>query len=70
MNDEKVREIRLRRAARRWNLKLRKSRTRSRYAVDYGLYALVRRNDDAAPAPADRDLYDLSLDQVEQRLIV
>jgi hypothetical protein len=68
--NERVREIRLRRAARRWNLKLRKSRTRSSYAVDYGLYALVRRGEDAPLASVDRDFYDLSLDQVEQRLIV
>jgi predicted nucleic acid-binding protein len=69
MND-KVREIRLRRAARRWNLRLKKSRTRSRYAVDYGLYALIQRNDGAPLASVDRDFYELSLDQVEQRLIV
>jgi hypothetical protein len=68
--NERVREIRLRRAARRWNLKLRKSRTRSPYAIDYGLYALVRRGDDAPLASADRDFYALSLDQVERRLIV
>jgi hypothetical protein len=60
----------LRRAARRWNLRLRKSRTRSAYAVDYGLYALASRGDDIPPASVDRDLYDLTLDQVEQRLIV
>jgi hypothetical protein len=68
--NEKVRETRLRRAARRWHLKLKKSRTRSPYAVDYGLYALVRRNDAVPLASVDRDFYDLSLDQVEQRLIV
>jgi hypothetical protein len=68
--NEKVRETQLRRAARRWNLDLRKSRTRSSYAVDYGLYVLVHRGDDVPPASVDRDLYDLTLDQVEQRLIV
>ena len=67
---EKVRETRLRRAAGRWRLKLKKSRTRSPYAVDYGLYALVDRDVDVPPASADRDLYELTLDEVEQRLIV
>jgi hypothetical protein len=67
---EKVREIRLRRAARRRHLKLKKSRTRSTYAIDYGLYVVLGRNDDIPPASVDRDPYNMTLDEVEQWLIV
>lgn len=44
MSAEKVREDRLRRAADRQGLTLRKSRTRDPRALDYGLYRIVDNN--------------------------
>lgn len=71
---EKVREVRLRRAAKRQGLRLVRSRRRDPRAIDYGLYVLV---DDSrgnrlpgaqAPISAFEKGQGMTLDQIEQEL--
>jgi hypothetical protein len=61
--DDRVRENRLRRMARRQGLRLVKSRRRDLFATGYGTYLLVA---EVADAP---ELVDgLTLDQIEEQL--
>lgn len=64
MSDDKVRENRLRRMAKRQGLQLQRSRRRDPPAIDFGLYFL------AGSADIDRDVpaEGMTLDQVEQHL--
>jgi len=68
--DSKVRENRLRRAADRQGLRLAKSRSRDPNAIDYGLYALIDIQTNAAvnPAIAGRWVCSWTLDDVEEYL--
>lgn len=59
---EKVRENRLRRAAQRQGLFLRKSGRRDPRAIDYGVYWLVNRR-------TGHETSGLSLDEVEETLL-
>ena len=59
---EKVREIRLRRAAERQGLRLTRSRRRDVRALDYGKYWLLR--DDEAVTPTEG----VGLDEIEAYL--
>jgi hypothetical protein len=64
VTEEKIRENRLRRAARRQGLKLTKSRRRDPRALDYGRYWLT-------DTYTNRDLVDINgytLDEVEEVL--
>jgi hypothetical protein len=64
VTEEKIRENRLRRAARRQGLKLTKSRRRDPRALDYGRYWLT-------DIYTNRDLVDINgytLDEVEEVL--
>lgn len=63
----KVRENRLRRAAQRQGLILRKSPRRDHRAVDYGTYMLVDANTNTIVA-SNQSGYGLSLDDVEREL--
>ncbi len=67
MTTEKVRENRLRRAAARQRLVLKKSRRRDPRAPDYGTYMLVDQNN--ALVTGDQNYgYGLSLDEIERAL--
>lgn len=76
MNDEKVRENRLRRMAQRQGLRLEKSRRRDPRALDFGGYWLV---DGPAPEPGGGNWrsrgmvlggeFGASLDDVERALL-
>lgn len=69
MSSDKVRENRLRRLAKKYDLLLTKSRRRDPDAVDYGLYALVNEfNGTVNPALADRWIHSWTLDDVEAYL--
>ncbi|MBR7833486.1 hypothetical protein KDL01_09430 [Actinospica durhamensis] len=59
---EKVREIRLRRAAERQGLKLTRSRRRDERALDYGKYWLLRGDEKVTPAEG------VGLDEIEAYL--
>lgn len=64
--DEKVREQRLRRMAKRQGLVLRRSRTRVERAADYGTYGL---SDGSVVVAGDLNTgFGLSLDEVEAAL--
>jgi hypothetical protein len=73
--DQKVRENRLRRAAKRQGYLLVKSRRRDPRAIDYGLYVLVgdsankygRRSDQAAVSEFANS-HGMTLDEVEEYL--
>jgi len=66
-DDEKVRENRLRRAAERQGLMLKKSRRRDPRALDYGMYALIDdRNVIVAGATSGR--LDFTLDDIQAYL--
>ena len=62
---EKVRENRLRRAARRQGLMLVKSRRRDRGAADYGTYGIIDPQRDAWVAWRGAHGYGMDLDRVE-----
>jgi hypothetical protein len=64
MTAEKIREDRLRRAARRQGFQLRKSRTRDPRAYTYGVYYLISVNTDRLGS----NEHGLSLDEVERFL--
>ena len=66
IEQERVRENRLRRMAARQGLRLLKSRRRDRYASGYGTYALVP----AAASPSMRAdaQFGCDLDEIEQQL--
>lgn len=64
----KVRENRLRRAARRQGLTLEKSRTRDPRALDHGTYHLRNDAGRIIAKGTTRAAYGLSLDQIEARL--
>jgi hypothetical protein len=66
MSDEKVRENRLRRAAERQRLELRKIRRRDPRASDFGRYWLIDR--DSGGVWLDQGPVGLSLDEVEEWL--
>ncbi|VTZ27242.1 conserved hypothetical protein [Methylocella tundrae] len=70
MEQDKVRENRLRRAADRQGYRLVKSRSRDPRAVDFGRYALVDAQTGGAvnPALADRWTCSWTLDEVEAHL--
>jgi hypothetical protein len=61
--DERVRENRLRRMARRQGLRLVKSHRRDSFATGYGTYLLV-----AVAADAPELVDGLTLDQIEEQL--
>lgn len=63
--DEKIRENRLRRAANRQGLVLRKTRRRDPRALDYGLWMIVELSTDIIIPCGDK----LSLDAVESYLL-
>lgn len=62
---DKARENRLRRMAKRLGLELRKSRARSVHVDDLGKYQLVNPDTDTV---LSGNRFELSLDQVQQRL--
>ncbi|MFE0532042.1 hypothetical protein ACFW0V_31015 [Micromonospora parva] len=64
----KVRENRLRRAARRQGLTLEKSRSRDPKALDFGTYHLRDESGKVIAKGGTRAAYGLSLDQVEEQL--
>lgn len=64
----KVRENRLRRAARRQGLVLEKSRSRDPKALDFGTYHLRDGSGRVVAKDKTRAAYGLSLDQIEERL--
>jgi hypothetical protein len=68
--ETKVAENKLRRAADRQGLRLEKSRSRDKRAIDYGLFALVDVVTGQAVNPpiADRWACSWTLDQVEKHL--
>lgn len=66
MSAGKVREDRLRRAAKRQGLRLEKSRLRDPRAIGFGGYMLVDNNTDAVVGGAS---YSLDLDAAENYLI-
>jgi hypothetical protein len=65
VSDDKPREARLRRVAKRKGLVLQKSRRRDPRAVDYGRYFLVMPEYNALPG---NQAFGLSLDDVERWL--
>lgn len=65
MSEEKVRENRLRRAAARQGIALRKSRRRDPRALDYGVYWLVESKRNRLVAGGE---HGVSLDEVEEYL--
>ena len=67
---DKTREVRLRRAADRRGYRLERSARRDPQAVDYGCYALfdVRTGGTVNPAIANRWIHSWSLDEVEDFL--
>ena len=67
MNDEKVRENRLRRAAERQGLFLHKTRRRDPRAIDYGLWMLVDAATNTVAAHGAKHEW-LTLDEVEEYL--
>jgi hypothetical protein len=68
---EKIRENRLRRAARRQGLMLVKSRRKDPRATDYGTYMLVNPNrNNTIVAYGLPDGYGLTLDKIEEQLSV
>jgi hypothetical protein len=67
-NARKVRENRLRRAARRQGLVLEKSRARDPRAVDFGTYQLRDGSGRVVAKGRTRTAYGLSLDQIEAQL--
>lgn len=66
--EDKVREIRLRRAADRQGLKLQKCRRRDPRAIGYNTYQLTDARTDAMVAWGSQSGYGLTLDQVEKAL--
>lgn len=68
-DDDKIRENRLRRAARRQGLILVKSRRRDERATDYGTYMLVDGSTSAVVANGLQSGYGLTLDDVETELL-
>lgn len=68
MTAEKVQENRLRRAAERQGLRLRKSRRRDPRALDFGTYMLVDYATNSVTAAGHESGYGLTLDDVEREL--
>ena len=66
MSDEKVRENRLRRAAERQGLELRKIRRRDPRAIDYGRFWLI--DSETGGVWLDQGRFGLSIDEVEEWL--
>lgn len=66
---EKVRENRLRRAADRQRLRLKKSRRRDPRAADYGTYMLTDPYSNTVVASGFQSGYGLTLDEVEEHLL-
>ena len=64
----RIRENKVRRAAERQGLLLRKSRRRDPRATDYGTYMLVDQQTNAIVAYGLQSGYGLSLDEVEEQL--
>ena len=67
-NDDKVRELRLRRTAERQGLRLVKSRRRDPHALGYGTYGLVDAASGDQVAAADTEGFGMTLDAVERVL--
>lgn len=65
MDDEKVRENRLRRKLNRMGYHLTKNRLRDGRAIGYGGYMILDRGNSFAVAGASPYAYSLSLDDVE-----
>ncbi len=68
MGDEKVRENRLRRVAKRRGLRLTKSSRRDPRALDFGGWMLVDIYQNVVVAGADVHEYSMSLEDVEEFL--
>jgi hypothetical protein len=68
MNEDKVRENRLRRAAERQGLRLEKSRLRDPRAINYGTFRLVNAQTNTLEVGASQSGYGLSLDEIETAL--
>lgn len=66
---DKVREDRLRRAARRQGLILEKSRRRDPRATDFGAFRIVNEQTSAVVASGADGGFGLNLDQVEEHLL-
>jgi len=66
---DKVREDRLRRAARRQGLILEKSRRRDPRATDFGAFRIVNEQTSAVVASGADGGFGLNLDQVEAHLL-
>jgi hypothetical protein len=66
MSDEKVRENRLRRAAQRQGLELRKIRRRDPRAIDYGRWWLI--DVETGGVWLDQGRFGLTIDEVEEWL--
>lgn len=65
---ERTREQRIRRAAKRQGLALRKTRTRDPRALDYGMYALADEQTNVVVAGTASDRFGFSLDDVDAYL--
>jgi hypothetical protein len=68
LDEERIREKRLRQMAARRGFLLRKSRSRDPEARDYGRYALVSNSQGARHRGVSYGGYDLTLDDVEREL--
>jgi len=68
MNEEKVRENRIRRQLKRMGIILKKSRARDPHARGYEGYALIDEDFGIVIAGAKRWAYDMSLDDVEAHI--